>query len=170
MDPNIWSALPRDLIKHIARFADIDTRRAMGIKPGKLPPSNFKIPGKREYSGWENSIQFGDNVNLYVTEEGGVTWTFGTAYKSSYLTRSYLSRYNNEMSYAGHCADDTNTWRLHNGVHDQITCKTCQAWHMNDTELVRFIRNPRWVDEPRLNFPLMRKFLENHRLASIGEG
>ena len=28
--------LPRDVIEHIASFADIDTRRALGIKPNKL--------------------------------------------------------------------------------------------------------------------------------------
>ena len=41
MNPQIWSRLPQDLIEHIARFADIDSRRAMGFKPRKLPRSDF---------------------------------------------------------------------------------------------------------------------------------
>ena len=41
MNPKIWSRLPPDLIEHIARFADIDSRRAMGFKPRKLPRSDF---------------------------------------------------------------------------------------------------------------------------------
>ena len=38
MDPKIWSELPYDLLECIASFADIDTRRALGFKPRKLPP------------------------------------------------------------------------------------------------------------------------------------
>ena len=32
----MWGSLPYDLFRHIANFADIDTRRAMGFKPRKL--------------------------------------------------------------------------------------------------------------------------------------
>lgn len=38
LDPKIWSELPYDLLECIASFADIDTRRALGFKPRKLPP------------------------------------------------------------------------------------------------------------------------------------
>jgi hypothetical protein len=41
MDPNIWSKLPFDILEHIAGLADIDTRRAMGFKPLKLPRIEF---------------------------------------------------------------------------------------------------------------------------------
>ena len=41
MNPQIWSRLPPDLIEHIARFADIDSRRAMGFLPRRLPRSDF---------------------------------------------------------------------------------------------------------------------------------
>lgn len=41
MDPNVWGKLPFDLLEHIASFADIDTRRAMGFKPRKLPKVDF---------------------------------------------------------------------------------------------------------------------------------
>jgi hypothetical protein len=37
----------QNVIERIAHYADIDTRRAMGFKPRKLPPSNLVIiPGK----------------------------------------------------------------------------------------------------------------------------
>jgi hypothetical protein len=41
MDPDIWGELPWDLIELVASFADFDTRRALGIPPGKLPKSDF---------------------------------------------------------------------------------------------------------------------------------
>ena len=41
MNPQIWSRLPYDLIEHIARFTDIDSRRALGFKPRRLPRSDF---------------------------------------------------------------------------------------------------------------------------------
>ncbi len=37
----IWKQLPYDCLEHIAGFADIDTRRAMGFPPRKLPRSDF---------------------------------------------------------------------------------------------------------------------------------
>ena len=41
MEPKIWIQIPWHLIEHIASFADIDTRRALGIPPGRLPRSDF---------------------------------------------------------------------------------------------------------------------------------
>jgi len=41
MDPKIWGRLPWDLIEHIASFADLDVRRALGIPPRRLPKSDF---------------------------------------------------------------------------------------------------------------------------------
>jgi hypothetical protein len=41
MDPEIWGKLPWDLVEHVARFADIDTRRALGFKPRRLQKSDF---------------------------------------------------------------------------------------------------------------------------------
>ena len=41
MDPEIWGKLPWDLIERVAHFADIDSRRALGFKPRKLPRSDF---------------------------------------------------------------------------------------------------------------------------------
>lgn len=41
MDPALWGRLPPDLLEHIANFADIDTRRAMGFKPRRLDVIDF---------------------------------------------------------------------------------------------------------------------------------
>ena len=41
MDPKIWSELPYDLLESIASFADIDSRRALGFRPRKLPPMDL---------------------------------------------------------------------------------------------------------------------------------
>ena len=41
MDPQIWRELPYDLIERVARFADIDSRRALGFMPRRLPRSDF---------------------------------------------------------------------------------------------------------------------------------
>jgi len=41
MDPEIWGKLPWDLVEHVASFADIDTRRALGFKPRRLQKSDF---------------------------------------------------------------------------------------------------------------------------------
>lgn len=41
MNPEIWGKLPWDLIERIADFADIDTRRALGVPPRRLPRSDF---------------------------------------------------------------------------------------------------------------------------------
>jgi len=37
----IWKQTPYDILERIADLADIDTRRAMGFKPRKLPRSDF---------------------------------------------------------------------------------------------------------------------------------
>jgi hypothetical protein len=67
MDPNIWINLPRDLIEHIARFADIDTRRAMGFKPGRLviPFLNIRIPRECK-CGHLFSVEFGSGIELII--------------------------------------------------------------------------------------------------------
>lgn len=41
MNPEIWGNLPPDLIERIVHFAGIDSRRALGFPPRKLPPSDF---------------------------------------------------------------------------------------------------------------------------------
>jgi hypothetical protein len=51
MNPEIWSQLPWDLIERIARHADIDTRRALGVPPGRLPKCDF-VPRPVEPTTW----------------------------------------------------------------------------------------------------------------------
>jgi hypothetical protein len=65
----VWSQLPNDLIEHIARFADIDTRRAMGFLPKKLPPSDFNIPGIVTRDEHYTKIDF-ENATLCVNNQG----------------------------------------------------------------------------------------------------
>lgn len=72
-----------NVIERIARHADIDTRRAMGFPPRRLPPSDLNIRvGKtwwyvgRPY----NEVSF-DNVwqkALASTEDGRILWFFGS--------------------------------------------------------------------------------------------
>ena len=69
-----------NVIERVARFADIDTRRAMGFQPRKLPPSNLVIkPGKTWwYVGYPfNEVNF-DNCSIRVlaNEAGMVKWQF----------------------------------------------------------------------------------------------
>jgi hypothetical protein len=40
MDPKLWGQLPFHIVEYIAQFADLDTRRALGIFD-KLPKTNF---------------------------------------------------------------------------------------------------------------------------------
>jgi hypothetical protein len=54
-----------NIIERIAHFADIDTRRAMGFPPRKLPLSdlNLKIP-KEQKSGHLFSVEFDSGIRL----------------------------------------------------------------------------------------------------------
>ena len=68
-----------NVIERIAGFADIDTRRAMGFRPRKLPPSDLKITlGKTWwYVGRPfTEVSFG-NVCIGSTEDGRIWWCFG---------------------------------------------------------------------------------------------
>lgn len=60
MDPAIWSEMPYDLLECIASFADIDSRRALGFKPRKLPKSDLKIytPIWYNLSLWSHDFNF----------------------------------------------------------------------------------------------------------------
>ena len=70
MNPAIWSKLPYDLLECIASFADIESRRALGFKPRKLPKTDLKIcslPWKQADWGWSqimgpNIIQVGKAI------------------------------------------------------------------------------------------------------------
>lgn len=64
------------LIERIACFADIDTRRAMGFLPGKLPPSNLNLKFDFVPHGIARKIHLSDAISLTLHSRGGVSWNF----------------------------------------------------------------------------------------------
>jgi len=70
-----------NLIEHIARYADIDTRRAMGLLPSRLPPSDLTIRLGTAYSPFYTTpftrVNINENCNVIATECGEVSWRFG---------------------------------------------------------------------------------------------
>ena len=92
MNPQIWSRLPPDLIEHIARFADIDSRHAMGFKPRRLPRSDF-VPRPIAPTTWRYFaalkkllyINFDESYDVFTWEvyeditpvAGGEAWFHG---------------------------------------------------------------------------------------------
>ena len=80
----IWKQLPHDILERIAHFADIDTRRAMGFLPRRLPPSDLSIRLGTAYSPYSpfytlpfTRININENCNIIATECGEVSWRFG---------------------------------------------------------------------------------------------
>ena len=69
----VWSQLPNDLIERIARFADIDTRRAMGFGPRKLNVT-FDVPQwtRKWTEGWGVIFTKGDSFVARELEFGDV--------------------------------------------------------------------------------------------------
>lgn len=71
------------MFERVALFADIDTRRAMGLGPRKLPRSNFSLPfHEPEFVetglGFARRVVLDERTQLYVGEE--TTWVFGTGH------------------------------------------------------------------------------------------
>lgn len=68
-----------NLVEHIARHADIDTRRAMGFGPRRLalPSLNIKIP-KEHKGGHVFTVEFDSGVELifwpYAWLDYGIEW------------------------------------------------------------------------------------------------
>ena len=72
----------QDMEERIAHFADIDTRRAMGFKPRKLPPTDFHVNFRRvEKVNSHFRIDFGNGIEywLIVRERKVIacTWVHG---------------------------------------------------------------------------------------------
>ena len=67
LDPKIWSELPYDLLELIASFADIDSRRALGFKPRKLPPMDLPPFRPTWHADREASVHYAE-VFKYLTE------------------------------------------------------------------------------------------------------
>jgi hypothetical protein len=93
MNPEIWGNLPPDIIEHIAHFADIDSRRALGFPPRKIVLPELDLPCNSatyiEYNqGVSRFIKLRD-AKLYVCPNE-TTWAFGT---NDFMTsRSYSFR------------------------------------------------------------------------------
>ena len=71
--------------ERVAHFADIDTRRTMGLPPRKLPPSDLVIkPGVDQYyAGWPFTIvdiDLGQRVSVSACPLGYVIWKHGPRY------------------------------------------------------------------------------------------
>lgn len=68
------------IIEHIARWADIDTRRVMGFKPRKLPPSDFTFEYRPKFvemsQGVSQWIKLTGGAYLYVCPDE-ISWVFG---------------------------------------------------------------------------------------------
>jgi hypothetical protein len=65
------------LIERVAHYADLDTRRAMGLLPRKLPPSDLKLKMDFVPHGVARKIYLGGLISLTVHPSGGISWVFG---------------------------------------------------------------------------------------------
>jgi len=66
------------LIERVAHYADLDTRRAMGLLPGKFPPSDIRINRGKIwwYVGKPHIEVTFDRCFMLVSEEN-IHWVFG---------------------------------------------------------------------------------------------
>jgi len=65
------------ILERIALHADIDTRRAMGFPPRKLPTSNLKLKLNFVPHGCGRKIHLGDAISLTLIPDGSIIWVFG---------------------------------------------------------------------------------------------
>ena len=91
--------LPYDCLEHIAHFADIDTRRAMGFPPRKLvvPELNIRIPDKKfNTTSSPFWVQFDDDILLYVWPQEHLLYEtrwyiHGRTYSMIYKKEGFIS-------------------------------------------------------------------------------
>ena len=62
--------------ERIARHADIDTRRAMGFPPRKLPQCHFDFPERQDLGGYV-SIRLNLDSSIIRHYHDGYVWIFG---------------------------------------------------------------------------------------------
>ena len=90
------------LLHHVGAYADIDTRRALGLPPRKLPPSNLPLRTDFKdyielYDGKSKIIVFDEaGVKLYVSPDT-VTWQFNT--RNFPKSRTYVFRRDGQTSF-----------------------------------------------------------------------
>jgi len=82
MDPEIWGNLPPDILEHIAHFADIDSRRALGFLPRRLVLPDLDLPMAleeyTEFTQGRTRLFKLRNAELYVGRLE-IAWVFGTS-------------------------------------------------------------------------------------------
>ena len=93
----------QSVIDRIAHFADIDTRRAMGFKPRKLPACHFDFP--KRFFGYANvKIIFDRGIRLtvfhYENDGHAVCWSFGCG-GPTWEQRGYVFRRNGKIEIYG---------------------------------------------------------------------
>ena len=75
-----------NIIEHIGRHADIDTRRALGLEPRKLPPSNLMIKRgiTRLISGRVcTEVKLSPNKAVVAGKDGKIWWVFGRTFNGA---------------------------------------------------------------------------------------
>jgi len=65
-----------NVIERIVRYADIDTRRAMGLKPQKLVIPDLNLRTNFVPHGVAKKIHLGDAVSLTLHRSGSTSWNF----------------------------------------------------------------------------------------------
>lgn len=111
-----------NLIEHIARYADMDTRRAMGILPRKLPPSNLNLNLNFVPQGCARKINLGGAISLTVHPSGGICWVFG-ALRLETITEWFFTR-DGRMRFWSMYECETS---LHPDFNEDRTLKSWQA-------------------------------------------
>jgi hypothetical protein len=66
-----------NIIERIVRYTDIDTRRAMGLKPQKLVAPELNLKTNFVLHGLSRKIRLGDKISLTMHRNGGTSWVFG---------------------------------------------------------------------------------------------
>ena len=69
-----------NIIERVARHADIDTRRAMGFPPRKLPPCHFDFPERQDLGGYVSIRLSLDSSIIRHYHDGrfdSYVWVFG---------------------------------------------------------------------------------------------
>ena len=111
-----------NIIEHIARHADIDTRRAMGFLPRKLPPSDLNIKLNFLPHGFSRKIFLGGVISLTIHPSGSISWVFGGP-RLTTVTEYYFER-NGSLRVWTLCRCETS---LHPDFNDDGTLKIWQT-------------------------------------------
>lgn len=64
------------IIERIVRHTDIDTRRAMGLNPGKLVMSDLNLNTNFVRHGCARKIHLGGGISMTIHPTGNISWVF----------------------------------------------------------------------------------------------